>query len=139
MENKIVQVNEAISAGNIALNKIDIVLDELKSAKTWGLFDMFSNRSFLSSYIKHSKLDAAQDAMNDLRVAIDKFNHELNDVKIYDEVHQINFDQLTRIFDIFFDNFFVDIYALSRISDSRTEVERLRNEIKKVVEQLERI
>ena len=139
MENKVVEVNEAIDAGKDVLRKIDNVIDNLGSAKMWGLFDMFSDHSLLTGFLKHNKLDNAQEEMEELKYALNRFNSELNDVKVYDEVGKVNFDEFTKIFDIFFDNFFVDLYAISKISDSKRAIEKLRDEVTNVINQLERI
>lgn len=139
MTNKVVEVNEAIEAGNNLLNKIDNTLNSLNSAKLWGVFDMFSDHSLLSGILKHSKLDDAQATMNELKYSLKKFNDELKDVKVYDNVNQINFDEFVKIFDIFFDNFFVDLYAFSKISESKRQVEQLQNEVKNVLNQLQGI
>lgn len=139
MENKVVEVNEAIDAGKDVLRKIDNVIDNLGSAKMWGLFDMFSDHSLLTGFLKHNKLDNAQEEMEELKYALNRFNSELNDVKVYDEVRKVNFDEFTKIFDIFFDNFFVDLYAISKISDSKRAIEKLRDEVTNVINQLERI
>lgn len=139
MTSKVVEVNEAIEAGNDLLNKIDSTLNSLNSAKLWGVFDMFSDHSLLSGILKHSKLDDAQATMNELKYSLKKFNDELKDVKVYDNVNQINFDEFVKIFDIFFDNFFVDLYAFSKISESKRQVEQLQNEVKRVLNQLQGI
>ena len=139
MTSKVVEVNEAIEAGNDLLNKIDSTLNSLNSAKLWGVFDMFSDHSLLSGILKHSKLDDAQATMNELKYSLKKFNDELKDVKVYDNVNQINFDEFVKIFDIFFDNFFVDLYAFSKISESKRQVEQLKNEVKRVLNQLQGI
>lgn len=114
MSNVTVEINEAIVAGNVAIDLAQRVLKYLDDAKLWGIFDMFSNRSLLSSIVKHSKLDDAQIAMNEFRNALMRFNSEINDVKVYCNVSNVNFDGWMKFFDIFCDNFFVDIYTLSQ-------------------------
>lgn len=139
MENRIKEINEAIEAGKDALSKANKVLDCLDSAKLWGIFDMFSNRSFFSSLIKHTKLDDAQDYMEELKMALNRFNSELDDVKVFSTVDYVNFDGFTKFIDIFCDNFFVDIYAISKISDSKNHINQLINEIKNAMYKLESI
>lgn len=138
MSNVTVEINEAIEAGNVAINSANRVLKYLDDAKLWGIFDMFSNRSFLSSIVKHSKLDDAQEAMNELKNSLNRFNSEINDVKVYCNVSNVDFDGWMKFFDIFCDNFFVDIYTLSKISDSKNQIERLIDEIKRTQDCLRR-
>lgn len=138
MSNVTVEINEAIVAGNVAIDLAQRVLKYLDDAKLWGIFDMFSNRSLLSSIVKHSKLDDAQIAMNEFKNALKRFNSEINDVKVYCNVSNVDFDGWIKFFDIFCDNFFVDIYTLSKISDSKNQIERLIQEIKRTQESLRR-
>ena len=133
---EMIEINEAIDAGEDVLNISEKVLQSLDSAKLWGVFDMFSDHSLLSGIFKHSKLDDAQDCLEELKIALNRFNSELNDVKVYNSVSQINFDGFVKIFDILFDNFFVDIYALTKISDSKRQIQSLIDEVKNVLRQL---
>ena len=98
---------------------------------------MFSNNSFISSFIKHSKLDDAEVKLNRLRNSLKRFSSELDDVRVYCNIDNVNCDELTKMFDIFFDNIFVDIYTLSRINDSKREIENIKEETERIVKQLE--
>lgn len=126
------EINEAIEAGDVVVNEANRVLDYLNDAKLWGIFDMFSDHSLLSGLIKYSKLDNAQKTMCDLKNALSKFNSEINDVKVYCNVNNVDFDGWLKFFDIFFDSFFVDLYALSKISDSKEQISNLIYEVKRV-------
>jgi len=139
MSSELIEISEAIKAGEDLLDISDKVLNSLNDAKLWGIFDMFSDHSLISGLIKHSKLDDAQNVLSELKDALTRFNDELDDVKVYDNVSQISFDGFVRIFDIFFDNFFVDIYALSRIRDSKNQILQLQDEVKKVLNDLRNI
>lgn len=137
MEKRLVEINEAITTGYDVLSNAQAVLDNLNSAKMWGLFDMFSNRSFFTSLFKHSKLDDAQEDLENLKYSLRIFNSELNDVKVYENINNVNFDGFMKFFDIFCDNFFVDIYALSKISESKEKIESLIDEVNRIINQLE--
>ncbi|MDO4940222.1 MAG: hypothetical protein Q4E33_00845 [Erysipelotrichaceae bacterium] len=134
-----VQVNEAILVGEKTLTIIDNILENLQSAKNWGIFDMLSNGSLFSSIFKHSKLDSAQNKMEELKYMLNNFNKELNDVIVYCNVSYVNFDEFTKFVDILFDNFFIDIYAFSRISDSKKQIEQLRKDVIDVLNKLKNI
>ena len=139
MDQKVIEVNEAINAGHIVLNNIDDVTGYLQDAKLWGLFDMFSDHSLLSGIVKHSKLDKAQDKLEELKNSLVRFNNELNDVKVYCNVDEVVFDGFMKVFDILFDNFFVDIYAISKISESKEKMQELRYQVTSVINNLESI
>jgi len=139
MSSELIEISEAIKAGEDLLDISDKVLNSLNDAKLWGIFDMFSDHGLISGLIKHSKLDDAQNMLGELKYVLTRFNDELDDVKVYDNVSQISFDGFVRIFDIFFDNFFVDIYALSRIRDSKNQILQLQDEVRKVLNDLRSI
>lgn len=139
MENKITEINQAIEAGQNVLRQTDIVLDYLGKAQTWGYIDMFSRGGLISGLLKHSKMNYADDAMQELKYAIDRFNKELNDVRVYDNIQSIDFDRFMRFLDIFCDNFIIDFIALSRISDSKQRIKDLSYEVKNIINKLETI
>lgn len=139
MDQKVIEVNEAINAGNYVLNKIDEVTSYLQDAKLWGLFDMFSDRSLISGIFKHSKLNDAQEALEELKSSLVTFNNELNDVKVYCNIDSVEFDGFVKVFDILFDNFFVDIYAISKINDSKEKMQDLKYQVQNVINRLETI
>lgn len=136
MNNVTVEINEAIDAGYDVINQANKVLDYLNDARLWGIFDMFSDHSFLSGILKHSKLDDAQNAMDGLKSSLSKFNSEINDVKVYCDVSNVDFDGWMKFFDIFCDNCFVDVYTVYKISDSKNQIMKLIDEVKRVQESL---
>lgn len=136
---KNVEVNEAIQAGRDVLHQADKVLSYLDDAKLWGIFDLLSDRSFLSGIFKHSKIDDADRKMNELKYSIDRFNVELNDVKVYGEVQQVDIDGFIKFLDIFCDNFFVDLFTISKISDSKKRIESLISEVNNIINKLQLI
>lgn len=137
MDYKMVEVNEAIQAGNNVLYDADRVLDYLSDAKLWGIFDVVSSRSFFSSLIKHAKLDDAEKGLDQLKFSLEKFNSELDDVKVYCDVDNIAFDGFIKFFDIFCDDFLVDIYSLSKISDYKRLIENLKQNVTEVINELQ--
>ena len=130
------EVLEAIGAGNEALSQIDEVERNLNSAKGWGWFDLLSDGGLLTALIKHSKLDKAQDAMNRLNFIINRFNSELSDIHISNNVGAITMDTGMQLADWFFDGLLVDGITLSRIGDSQREVADLKNDIRHAMDRL---
>lgn len=54
-----IEIDEALTAVEDALNCLDAAARDLKSAGNWGWFDIFGG-GFFSSLIKHDKMQAAQ-------------------------------------------------------------------------------
>ncbi len=130
------EVLEAISAGNEALRQIEEVERNLSSAKGWGWFDLLSDGGLITALIKHSKLDSAQEAMNQLNGIINRFNSELSDIHISNNVGQLSMSTGMQLADWFFDGLLVDGITLSRIDDSQRQVAALKSDINHAMERL---
>ena len=118
---------------------LDPALEEaarhLQAARGLGLWDMLGG-GFLSSLLKHSKMDDAQRAMDRAEQELRAFGRELADVQMYADI-QLRFDSFTRFFDTFCDNFFVDWMVQSQILQAQDRVEEARQRVWEAVQQLQ--
>ena len=73
------EINEAIVAGDMALNSLYAAQEKLDSAKGWSWLDMFGG-GFLTDMIKHSKMDEASRCMEDAKYNIRKVNAKTESV-----------------------------------------------------------
>lgn len=123
MSNEIMrqEVQEAIQAGENALQSLYAAKDQLNSAKNWGLFDMFGG-GFFTSMIKHSKLDGAAASLEEARYNLQIFQRELSDVHIPQDLH-INVNGFLSFADFFLDGLIADYLVQSRINDAREQVD----------------
>ena len=115
------EMNEAIQAGERALNSLRIAQSQLKSAGNWGLFDMFGGGLF-SSMIKHSKMNDATRYMEDAKRNLLIFQRELKDVNIPMNL-RMEVGSFLSFADFFFDGFVADYLVQSKISEAREQVE----------------
>ena len=134
MKDKNTEIREAIDAGNRALMALDEAARHLQAARGLGLWDMLGG-GFLSSLLKHSKMDDAQRAMNRAEQELRAFGRELADVQMYVDV-QVNFDGLTRFVDMFCDSFFVDWMVQDQIVRAQENVAEARSRVWEAVQQL---
>ena len=128
------EIQEAMSAGYRALNSAQDVLSSLDSAKNWGTFDLMGG-GMLADMAKHSRLDEAQDKVVQLQDHLRRFQTELADVWV-DENMQVNVEGFLRFADYFFDNLFVDWAVLDKIKQSQANVRDTIQEIERVMEDL---
>lgn len=129
------ELEEAITAGTTALRTANDVVNSLKNAESLGLFDVLGG-GFLTDYAKHETLDEAQKNVEELQIALQKFNKELSDVKIRSQM-QVGMDQLLKFADIFFDNLLTDLTVLENIKQSRKQVDQTRDQILGILRQLQ--
>ena len=113
---------EAIAAGNKALQSLKRAQEQLNSARNWGIYDIIGG-GFISSMIKHGKMDKAQMYIEEARYDLKKFSKELRDV---DQLctADVGSDDFLRFADWFFDGFVSDWMMQSRINKSREQVDQ---------------
>ena len=110
---------EAIDAGERALDSLYGVRKELESAGNWGLLDMFGGGMF-TTFVKHSKMNDAQRYMERAKRDLAAFSLDLADVS---ETLNINSGDFLTFADYFFDGFVADMMVQSRIRDAQRQVD----------------
>lgn len=128
---------EAIEAGQRALQSLRYAQDNLHSAKNWGLVDMFGG-GFLSTMAKHSKMNRAQQYMEQAKYDLRNFSRELNDVNMACNLH-IETNDFLAFADFFFDGFVADWLVQKRINNARSQVNEAIRRTEQILRQLQRI
>jgi len=133
------EIDEAVDAGQEAMEQIGQIESSLSSAENWGTFDLFAKGGIISSMAKHSALDEAQAGAEQLQIALNRFRTELADVRIDGEMGQLNMDGFLRFADWFFDGLLVDWTVLSHIHDSQASVSRVKEQMSDALAQLDEL
>ena len=136
------ELREALYAANEALEDLYCARDHLRSARNWGIFDIFGG-GFIATLIKRRKMDNARHLMDDARDSLMKLRDELYDIDELTDL-DLNMDDFVSFSDYFFDGFFFsDIMVQGRINDARSKledtldvVERIRDELAERLNQL---
>lgn len=134
LESQKKELQEAVNAGNKALNTTEQVLSKLDSAEGWGTWDLLGG-GLIADLAKHSSLDEAQEAIEQLQSQLRSFRTELSDVIIQADI-QVNVDGFLRFADYFFDGLFADWTVLDKINDSQKQVENTKKQIEEVLHSL---
>ena len=124
------EIDEAIRAGERALDSLREAKNQLNSARNWGIYDMIGG-GLISSMIKHSKIDQANEWMDQANRDLRCFAKELRDVD--GEDLQIDTGSLVTMLDIFCDNFFSDLLVQQKINDGRARIDALSDRIEDVL------
>ena len=124
------EIDEAIRAGEQALDSLREAKNQLNSARNWGIYDMIGG-GLISSMIKHSKIDQANEWMDQANRDLRCFAKELRDVD--GEDLQIDTGSLVTMLDIFCDNFFSDLLVQQKINDGRARIDALSERIEDVL------
>ncbi len=122
---------EAIEAGEKALESLREARSHLSTAKGFGLWDLFGGGG-LVSLAKHYKIGRARDAIERAKYDLQSFNRELRDVEMNLD---INIGDFLTIFDLM-DSFFADILVQSRLSDAARRIDEAIRSVEDCLQRL---
>lgn len=106
---------------------IDQAEEKFRSARNWGFFDILGG-GFITDLIKHSKLGAASDIMNQINYLLHDLQRELKDIVIPTDF-SMNTATFATFADFVFDGLLADVYMQSKIMTSLDQVHELRNRL----------
>ena len=132
----IMEIREAIAAGERALSSLYVAQDKLKSARGWGIFDIFGG-GFIADMIKHSKMQEASKSMEEAKYFMQRFQKELSDVNGNFDL-QLNVGGFLSFADFFFDGFLADYLVQSKIADARRQVDDAIVKVSRILDDLKR-
>lgn len=130
------ELSEALNEGRMAESVAESVIESLKSADTWGTFDLFGG-GLISDLAKYSAMDEAKQRIERLQHQLRRFRAELADVSL-DMDADMESGSLFRFADFFFDDIFTAVSALNRIERTRTMVREAIRKIRDSLRELER-
>ncbi len=136
-DNRSKEINEARQAGQKALYALRKAQEKLSSARNWGIWDMLGG-GFLSTVVKHSRINDAEVCMEDARRYLQIFQRELRDVEMPVEFRMEIGDFLT-FADFFFDGLIADWMVQSKIADAREQVEEAITRVQGLLRTLDRL
>lgn len=134
---QLVEIDEAISAGNRVASTANRAMDHLQSAENWATFDVWSRGGIISHLAKYEHIDDAQAQFNILNSHLRDFKNELEDVNLNLSYVSIGIDSGTRAVDFWFDNIFTDMNVRDKIKDDHEELRHIYNEVSRCVNKLE--
>ena len=133
------EIDEARDAGNIASRALDAALDKLGSAEGVSIWDTFLGGGMLVSALKYSEIGSSDDHVHRAQRALRHFETELMDVQnVASESFTVNKNDIFTFTDIFFDNIFSDWMVHSRITEAKSKLNSVLQDVRRVQNQLER-
>ena len=124
------EINEAIRAGERALDSLHEAKGKLDSARAWGIYDILGG-GIISSAVKHHKMSDANEWVDRANDDLRRFAKELRDIP--GEELYVQTGDLASTLDIFFDNIFSDFIVQNRINEAREEIDRLIDRVQETV------
>lgn len=137
LKQELVEIDEALAAGEKVLAGIDFALDDLDSADSYSTWDMFTNSSLILDMMKYDKIDKAEAKMNQLEQHLESYTKELKDLSLDRLLSYEKFSGMSKTFDIFFDNLFSDWDTKSKIGRNIEMLEQLGFNVEELQTKLE--
>jgi hypothetical protein len=131
------EIREAQGAARQVLHRLDTSRESLSSARSWGTYDTWFGGGLFSSWIKHDRIDDADQSMRQVDSALGQLRKELADIGV-DGVGEVGIGDLNRTLDVWFDNIFSDAMSQSRIKDAARRVEAVGTSLVRLQGELER-
>lgn len=128
------EIEEALNAGEAVRKSLDEALKSLGSAEGWGIWDMFGG-GMVTDLIKHSHLDKANDAAQQIQSQLRVFRTELTDVKIDDDIN-LEINGFAKFADFFLDGFIADWFMQNKINSAQENLTRVKSQVDQVMEKL---
>lgn len=131
------EVREAIEAGNITLGYLNRAWDELNSASSFGLADLFG-LDLIGGIGKHIKIDSAKEQMRLAQEQVVRFQKELADLG--NMLNQsIDIDGVWTFMDFALDGFIMDFLMQDKIEKAKNKVNDCIVAVNRVVDELYRL
>jgi hypothetical protein len=112
------EISEAILTGEKAQQGLMRAIDSLQNAQNWGTFDMIGG-GIIATALKHSKIDDAKNAIEEVQHHLNQFRRELSDTNLNSGQNlAVEMDAFTGFADYFFDNLITDWIVQSKINQS---------------------
>lgn len=125
------EISEALEAGKLYQELLELLIKQLKSAQSWGTWDVLGG-GMLSSYVKQQRLGDVRKTLSSLRHYELNFRRELADVK-----QSLDLDvELTGVegfLDVFFDNLITDWIIQQRINRSLAGAQNAFSQVGRVL------
>lgn len=129
------ELEEAITAGTAALRVANDMVQSLKHMGGLGLIDRLGS-TILTDMAKREVLDDAQKNVELLQIRLQKFNKELADVKLRDNL-AVGMGKLLKFTDTYFENLLTVETPADRLGESVRRVDETRDLILGMLRQLQ--
>ncbi|MBO4889191.1 MAG: hypothetical protein J5589_12900 [Firmicutes bacterium] len=134
------EVNEAVVAGETAIRSLQAAKEKLDSARNWGILDILSGNKggLISGFIKHSRVNAAQNCIDQAKHDLMRFEDELRDVQDMNYLN-VEISGFLTFADFFFDGLLADLLVQSKIAEARAKVDDAIYRVENIVYRLRMI
>ncbi len=125
------EIKEALEVCNEALNDLKDANKLLKSARNWGIFDIFGG-GLIATFVKRNKMDKARNCAKKAGASLRKLKKEIREISYRVDL-DLNMDDFLSFSDYFFEGlFFADLQVQNRINNARYKVENTMETVRQI-------
>ncbi|PRO66911.1 hypothetical protein [Alkalicoccus urumqiensis] len=128
------ELNEAVDAGEDVYYSLEEVSKALDNASSWSTVDMIGG-GMVTTYMKHSRLDEAKEALHRSERLLRQFYDELHDIEPYSTL-SFSIGEVLTAADYFFDGIIVDWIVHDKIRTAQDRTSELQAWVSEVVNEL---
>ena len=125
------ELDEARACGSGARERLEKMIASLGSARSWGTWDMIGG-GLIATAIKHSHIDAARGQARKVQGALRRFESELADVDLGEEL-SVEIGSFSTFADYFLDGLIFDWIVQSKIVRSREGALKTQRRVVQIV------
>lgn len=129
-------IQEAIDAGNRAVESLKNAEEQLKSAGRWGVLDAFGG-NVVTGIVKHHKINDAEQYVDEAKDDLQEFRDDLWGIRDIDGL-DVSIDGFLTFADFAMDGIFADLLVQSKIEKGKREVADAIERVEDVIEELEK-
>lgn len=133
------EVKEAQEAGAKAIRALDRAIDKLNNAEGLSMWDTFLGGGLLVSALKYSEVNGSDDLVHRAQRALRHYETELSDVQeAATASFKVNKNDIFTFTDLFLDNIFSDFAVHSRITEGKSKLNAVLQDVRHTQAQLKR-
>jgi hypothetical protein len=115
------EIDEALIVCRKLIASLSSAKDDLASAKGWGMFETLGD-GLISDIVKQDQLKRVSQYILDSSEKAKRLTSELSDLKPYFDFEIVEIDALSKTYDIFFDQIFLDSAIQRQIEDAYLKI-----------------
>lgn len=136
-EQTIRELEEAIELGRKVFYCLKRAEEKLDKASDWGLVDL-AVPNFITANLKHRRIQEANLEIERARYYLGAFRKGLDRV-VFPKDISVHVGQVTRLADILLASRVMDVFVQDKINDTCEQLEKSRKQIKRVVQELQKM
>lgn len=134
---QLAEVREALQAARDAQALLVDAVTMLQKALDWSTYDTFLGGGMIASAVKHDRISTAEDLLRESGRALQRLAAELADVDGTARLVPVDVDDLTRTFDVWFDNIVTDWQVRDRVVRAHDRTQEVLETVRTVGRDLE--